>query len=113
MSSRTYANGVLSQWWDDDTRTFKVYGDDGALVSTRPYTAEENARADAEASSAQQDTNRATIELALGDALATPQAVIDDTNASINSNPAARIKDIARTQRRAIRLLTRRFDGTA
>jgi len=61
----------------------------------------------------QEATNRASIEQALSDALITLQAIIDDTNANINGNPAQRIKDIARTTRRTIRLLIRRFDGTA
>jgi len=55
---------------------------------------------------------QATIEQALSDALVTLQTIIDDTNANINGNPAQRIKDIARTTRRTIRLLIRRFDGT-
>ena len=58
-------------------------------------------------------TARATIEQALDAALVTLQTVIDDTNPNINSNPAARIKDLARAQRRTIRLLIRRFDGTS
>lgn len=53
-----------------------------------------------------------TIEAALADALVSLQAVIDDTNANINSNPAARIKDLARVERRIIRLLISRVDGT-
>jgi len=58
-------------------------------------------------------TNQATIEQALSDALATLQLIIDDTNANINGNPAQRIKDEARVLRRVIRLVIRRFDGTA
>lgn len=74
--------------------------------SPRPKTQEE-LLVDAEA------TNRASIEEALTASLVALQAIIDDTNASINTNPAARIKDLARVQRRLIRLACRRLDGTA
>jgi hypothetical protein len=59
-----------------------------------------------------EESNRQTIEAGLADALATLQVIVDDTNANINASPASRIKDMARTQRRVIRLLIRRFDGT-
>jgi hypothetical protein len=99
--------------WNDSARTVTTHGDTGAQLSSRPYTAAENSAADARIAQATSNANRATIEQALADALTTLQSVIDDTNANINANPAARIKDLARVQRRAIRLLIRRFDGTA
>lgn len=113
MSTSVYdINGTLREEWDDDARTYTEYDEQGAEVSSRPYTAEENARADAEAAQALVESNRRTIEEALGAALATLQTTIDTANATINAGPAVYVKDIARIQRRIIRLLTRRFDGT-
>lgn len=46
MSIRIYANETLREWWDDDSRTVTTYDDAGTVISTRPYTAAENAEAD-------------------------------------------------------------------
>ena len=43
----TDENGTLRLTWDDTTRTVTTYDETGAVVSTRPYTVEENAAADA------------------------------------------------------------------
>lgn len=67
----------------------------------------------AEITAATEAANRASIETALSDSLAALQLIIDDTNANINSNAAQRIKDMARVNRRIIRLLINRLDGTA
>lgn len=68
--------------WDPVTLT---------LVPTEKLTpAEEQQRVD----------NKTTLETNLGQDLVKMQTIIDDTNANINSNPAARIKDIARMLRR-------------
>jgi hypothetical protein len=56
--------------------------------------------------------NKRTIEEALAADLVKMQAIIDDTNNNINSNPAARIKDMARVHRRLIRQALRSFEGT-
>jgi hypothetical protein len=95
---------------DDVTRIATLYNATGAQTGTRPFTASENAIADAAAAIATAETNRRTIETALADALVSLQTIIDTANAQINA-PAA-IKDIARVNRRIIRLLIRRFDGT-
>jgi hypothetical protein len=58
--------------------------------------------------------NQLAVNQALADAMAVLQAIIDDTNANINTNPAARIKDLARAQRRLIRhVLAIYSDGSA
>jgi len=81
-------------------------GDVDQSWSEIPKTAEQLA---AETESA----NRQTIETALSDALTELQTLIDTTNATINAGPAPYIKALARALRRVIRLLIRRFDGTA
>ena len=44
--------------------------------------------------------NQKAIEANIAADLDAMQAIVDDTNANINSNPAARIKDIARMCKR-------------
>lgn len=107
-----YVDNVLRERWNDATRTYTSYNAAGVQTSTRPYTAAENAAADAEIAAASAETNRRSIETALETALAELQTTIDATNASINSNAAVHIKILARAARRIIRLLIRRYDGT-
>lgn len=97
---------------DETTRTATVYDEHGEQVSTRPYTAEENAIADAADTAALEESNRASIEESLAAALADLQAVIDQSNADLRADPSQEIKTISRAMRRTIRLLIRRFDGT-
>src|SRR6478609_5680456 len=107
-----FTNGKISERWDPVTRVHTSYNAAGQVTASVPFTAAENARADADALAATSATNQVSIETALSNDLATLQAIIDDTNANINQNPAQRIKDLARVQRRVIRLVIRRFDGT-
>ena len=61
-------DGVLRKWWDDATRTYHEY--DAASVETlaRPYTAEENADADAAALAATRAANLQKIYTAMSNA---------------------------------------------
>lgn len=100
--------------WDDATRTVRTIDPvTGAVISTRPYDASENANADAAAKAAADAAAEQAIRDALSAALTDLQAILDDTNANINSNPALRIKTLARSIRRVIRLQIRKLDGTA
>jgi hypothetical protein len=56
-----------------------------------------------EIASANQQANLTTIDTNLAQDLTALQAIIDSTNATINANPAAAIKTIARAQRRQIK----------
>ena len=85
---------------------------DGALTS-RPLTAEELRAMVEEAAAVVVETTRRTIEQKADAALGELQALLDTTNATINSSPAPYIKGLARVLRLAIRLLLRRFDGAA
>jgi hypothetical protein len=102
----------VDQVWDDTTRTVTCTDTEGAVTSTRDYDDSENENADALAATAAAETTERTILDALEAALADLQAIIDDTNSNINSNPAARIKTIARTCRRLVRIATRDLSGT-
>lgn len=100
--------------YDDVSRLAREYEPGGiVLIQERPFTAAENAIADAMATTLAEAANKATIEQALSDALVEVQTIIDATNATINANAASYIKILARAARRIIRLLIRRFDGTA
>lgn len=108
------AAGVRVQEWDDATRTYYWRADDGTVLDQRAYTPEENAAADAALVQATQETNRRTIEQALADTLATIDAdVLSLNNATATTADLAKaVKVLGRAQRRTIRLLIRRLDGT-
>lgn len=52
MSTRVYRDGLLVEFRDDDARTVTTYDETGAETSTRPYTEDENAAADASVAAA-------------------------------------------------------------
>lgn len=84
-------NGTLRERWDDDTRTYTEWDAEGAQTSTRPYTAEENAAADAALAAEQARAEAATLAeaqealvratLALAPAPATGEAWVQPTGA--------------------------------
>lgn len=61
MTHDTYANGRLTERRDDTTRTVTTYSEAGAILGTRPYTAAENADADAQAAAASHVANLAQL----------------------------------------------------
>lgn len=61
MSWQTYTNSRLTEHGDDTTRTVTTYSETGAVTSTRPYTADENAAADQAAAQAVLDVNRQAL----------------------------------------------------
>jgi hypothetical protein len=101
----------MREWWNDATRTYKTYSAAGAETSTRPYTAAENAEAEAAATELLAITNKGAVETNIVTDMAAMQMIINDTNANINANPAARIKDIARAIRRLDRMALARFEA--
>jgi pilus assembly protein TadC len=103
-------NGEILAQWDDVTRIFTSWA--SGEPASRAYTDVENAAADLRAVQDAEEANRQTIEAEAGDALTELQAIIDATNAQLNTNPAAHIKTLARVLRRIIRLVLRRFEAT-
>ena len=92
---------------DHAARTVTTYDESGAVTSTRPYTADENAAADAAlaeaAALAQRNADRLTVRAIITDLQAEKaraQAVIDTPNATIKSNPAPYVNDVARAAKR-------------
>lgn len=104
---------------DDVTRLATVYNASGAQVGApRPFTTAEAALVDSANANAAANANRASIETALAAELDEIQTeFLTPTNAALNSafaaNNARYLKILARIMRRIIRLLIRRFDGTA
>jgi len=72
-----------------ETQTHETYGPSGNLISSV------NVQVDVT-----EETNQSAIETNLGQDLVIMQAIIDATNASINSNPAPHIKNMARMLKR-------------
>ena len=103
----TDPTGIALKTWDDDTRTFT----DEITHESRPYTTEENERADALAAQEADEAAAAAIKSALDDAMTELQGILDMTNADINKNPAAAIKDNARALRNIIRHVLSIHDG--
>jgi hypothetical protein len=108
VSTFRYSGTVLREKWDDATRTYTAYDAAGAQTSTRAYNAAENAEANAIVAT----SNASTIDTNLAADLVTLQAMIDATNATINASPASYIKDLARVQRRIVRRVIGKLDGT-
>ena len=63
-----YVDGILTREHDDATRTVTTYDETGAVTSSRPYTADENAAADAVAQ-ARADAAAARTRAELADAI--------------------------------------------
>ena len=99
---------------DDASRTVTTYDETGNVTSTRPYTADENAAADQAAAEATLSANEAALRNGLQAAIdaaltrqAAYQAIIDTPNATIKTNPAPYIVDLARQGKRSERALIR------
>lgn len=110
---RVVEDGVLRQQWDDGTETYSEWDETGTLTLERPYTPDELAQ---KAVRVAQETSTAN-EADIGNKIETVdmpamQAILDDTNANINANPAARIKDIAKAIRRLDRKVLGLLDGS-
>jgi Na+/alanine symporter len=127
VSAESWVGGVRREFWDDTTRLYTTWNAAGVQTSQRAYTPAEAGAADAAAAAATARTNEATLveQLRLTiDALITSRAtlkatVLDPTNATINSNPAAVIKAVAKAVRddeqtllRLCRVIARQLDST-
>jgi len=113
MSKYSYnTDGLLRKEWDDTTSTYTEWDDSGAIVVTRPYTAEESAEAGVEATATEYANNKSEVEINLEQDLAAMQAVIDQENSALRDDPSQEIKDTARAVRRLIRMALDDFSGT-
>lgn len=114
MSVQHYQDGTLRQSWDDNTRTYTEYDENGDVLPgfPRPYTAEENALADQAAQSTLLLTNeevlisRAKAAIAANNEFLTNSSVQAYLDASATPT-AAQTFAIVKIALRQIRLLTR------
>lgn len=113
MNRETYADGVLRARWDGDTRTYTEWDEQGVEVLSRPFTAEENARADAEAAAEAEESNKRTIEAQAAAAKADNAAIIDgaDTYLAIASPTNAQIAAQVRSLTQAARMAAQQRNG--
>jgi hypothetical protein len=107
-----YRDGVLTDLWDDDTRTYTRWDDAGAVVETRPYTEQENQAADAAAAAHAERVNESATSQKLQRDMDAIQAILDQTNADLRDDPARAIKDLAHATRRLIRRVENLYDGS-
>lgn len=77
MNTLAYRNGVLREEWDDSTRTYTEYDENGQVTSSRPYTEAENAAADA-AVAAEQAQAEAEARQVAQDALVTATLALSE-----------------------------------
>lgn len=113
MSIRRFEAGVLRELWDDGPRTYTSWNAAGAQTSTRPFTSEENARADAEAAAVAASANGATVGSRISTVdMPAMQAIIDQALADLRADPSQEIKDLARAVRRLDRKVLGILDGT-
>lgn len=104
MAWQVSANGATIERGDDAARTVTHYDETGAVLSTRPYTAEENAAADADAAqataNAEREVTRTAIKAIVQDLKLEKdrvQPVIDKANAEVTGKDT---RDVARAAKR-------------
>lgn len=104
-------SGRLRRFWDATARLRYEYDANGAQIGDpHPFTADENARADAEAAARLAESNEATILSRIRDAIATNAAAITQlqnfaagTAALTNTSRDSALRDLANQQARALR----------
>lgn len=121
MPASVYHDGVLRELWNDlattladgtaspvPARSVRFYTAAGAVASTRAYTTQENAAADAEVARAAATSNKAATVANITSDMATMQAALALQNAALttdfNANPAKYLKDFARAIKRLDRV---------
>ena len=104
MSTRIYSNDVLRELWDDATRLYTKWDSAGVQVEQRPYTEEENTRADAEAVTNTAERNREAIE-AKAKAAITANNNFLALSSPTNAQTLAQVKVLTRENTALIRLV--------
>lgn len=102
-------DGVLRESWDDDTRMVTMWDSAGVVLPDYPraYTPDENAAIDARnailLTQSTRENQRTLIKAIITDLQLEKdrvQPTIDATKATINADPGAYIKDVARASKR-------------
>lgn len=105
-------NRVLRQFWDAAARVYTEYNATGTPTLTRPFTPEENARADADTAAATESANEATLTSRARDAITanlnaitTLQNFAAGTATLTNTQRDNALRDLANQQVRAFKQL--------
>lgn len=113
MSVMRFESGTLREWWDDTTRTYRTFNPDGnEYLPSRPYTAAENADADARAALTTSETNRGTLR-AKADAALTGNATFLAIAAPTNAQTLAQVQLLTKESNALIRLVLDKLDSTS
>jgi hypothetical protein len=107
-----YISGVLRERWDDTTRTYTAFSGTGVQLEQREYTPAENVVADSLAATEVLNSNETIVHQKLAVDFAAAQAILNQTNADIRTDPSQEIKDLARAVRRLTRMALDDFSGT-
>ena len=107
-----HLDGVLRERWDDVVGTYTEFDAAGTIVTTRPLTDDEVAQLAESAAYVTTTTNQSTVETNLNEDLDAMQAIIDQTNDALRTDPSQELKDVARATRRLIRMALDDFSGT-
>ena len=104
-----YVDGLLSERFDDDTRTVTTYDTSGQVTGTRDYTAEENEAADVRVAAEVAEANQSTIE-----SRALLALTVNDTYLALPSptqaDAIAQVDVLTKECSGLIRLLLRKLD---
>lgn len=99
---------------DDSSLTVTIYGADGEVIATRPYSDEEKDAVAARAAAIKAEENRAALRAGLKDVIAlarerqaTYQTVLNTPNSEVNNRPAPHIMTVARQGKRSERAIIR------
>ena len=123
MIREVSTNGRVVARWDDTTRIYTEWDEEGNDTFFRPYTGQENANADDAAAVAQADHNERIIEDKAFQGINDNRDVIDDANAFLaidspsNAIIAAQVRGLteasklsAKQRNGIIRLILRKFE---
>lgn len=102
----------IAQSWDDSTDTYTAYDQAGNVTTTRPFTAEETARAQALEAAATASNNFATVRTAATNAIASNQTFLGIASPT-NAQAVAQIQALTRQVNALIRLVLNELSSTA
>lgn len=111
MRNDIFEGGMLRERYDDATRSYVKYTDKGVQESSRPYTAKENAEADARAQVNVITANRTAIETQAATTLAANKAFVGIASPT-NAQSAAQVKALTRQVNGIIRLVLGKLDAS-
>lgn len=102
----------VAQSWDDSTDTYTAYDQSGNVTTTRPFTADETARAQAIEASLATSNNRSTLTNAAANAIANNQTFLGLASPTA-AQELSQLQALTRQVNALIRLVTNDLSSTA